>query len=159
MDLFSGLKLESSATFNNNEVFELEIRESGERLLVLNQDGFGEERQSNYGLVVPILNGELGDFMFIQTLKLDNGQLEINYFSKNHKLVSSISLDPKSEAILVNSGPDPNARLLCGEGVAGCIADAYTNHGWISVWAFVQTAFIPATAAGIAAGCAYLNCI
>jgi len=37
--------------------------------------------------------------------------------------------------------------------VADCIADAYSNHGWISVWAFVQTAFIPHTAAAIALAC------
>ena len=46
----------------------------------------------------------------------------------------------------------------CGDAVAACIADAYANHGWISVWAFVQTAFIPVTAAAIAADCAFHNC-
>lgn len=41
----------------------------------------------------------------------------------------------------------------CGQCVANCIADAYTNHGWVSVWAFIQSIFIPATGAGIAIGC------
>jgi len=51
-----------------------------------------------------------------------------------------------------------NAKTGVDDGVgqctARCIQDAYSNHGWVSVWAFVQTAFIPATAAAIAAACA-----
>ncbi len=46
----------------------------------------------------------------------------------------------------------------CGQAVADCISDAYTKKGWVSVWAFIQTAFIPATAIGIAAGCVAANC-
>lgn len=46
----------------------------------------------------------------------------------------------------------------CGQNTMDCIENAYTKQGWISVWAFVQTAFIPATAAAIAYGCAVINC-
>lgn len=46
---------------------------------------------------------------------------------------------------------------LTGQAVANCIADAYANHGWLSVWAFVQTAVIPETAVAIAAACAAQN--
>jgi hypothetical protein len=46
---------------------------------------------------------------------------------------------------------------LDGQAVMNCMADAYMNHGWLSVWAFVQTAFIPETAVGIAVGCAIKN--
>lgn len=65
----------------------------------------------------------------------------------------------KSVALNVKKGVG-NKTLLsgCGDGTAHCIQDAYSNHGWISVWAFVQTAFIPWTAAGIAAACAVHNC-
>lgn len=41
-----------------------------------------------------------------------------------------------------------------GQGVIKCIEDVYSNHGWVSVWAWVQTAYIPATAAAIAVACA-----
>jgi hypothetical protein len=40
----------------------------------------------------------------------------------------------------------------CGQKVAACIADQYTNHGWKSVAAWVITAFEPEFGAGIAAG-------
>lgn len=44
-----------------------------------------------------------------------------------------------------------------GEDTMGCLADAYSNHGWASVWATVQSAFIPETALALAAVCAYKN--
>ena len=46
----------------------------------------------------------------------------------------------------------------CGAATQKCIEDAYSNHGWASVYIFVQTAFLPATAAAIAAACAIKNC-
>jgi hypothetical protein len=158
--LFRGLRVESDVTFNNEEVFELIVKDDGSRVLVLNQDEFSEENSSNYGLIASVEGGKIGDFMFIQTRRLKDGRLSIDYFSKNLIRLSNVTLDPskKSFEFGETNSDKINGKILCGEGVAGCIADAYTNHGWISVWAFVQTAFIPATAAGIAAGCAYVNC-
>ncbi len=47
----------------------------------------------------------------------------------------------------------------CGQCVANCISDAYSNHGWASVWAVVQSIFIPATGVGIALGCTARCCV
>ena len=44
-----------------------------------------------------------------------------------------------------------------GQAVVDCITDAYSNHGWVSVWAWVQSAFIPETVAAIALACAAKN--
>jgi hypothetical protein len=44
-----------------------------------------------------------------------------------------------------------------GEDTMGCLSDAYTNHGWASVWVTIQTAFIPETAVAFAAACAIKN--
>ena len=46
----------------------------------------------------------------------------------------------------------------CGNCVANCISDAYTNHGWASGWAFVQSIFLPSTGVAIAIGCAVKCC-
>jgi hypothetical protein len=43
--------------------------------------------------------------------------------------------------------------VLAGQDAMNCFADAYLNNGWISLWASIQTAFIPMTAALIAAAC------
>jgi hypothetical protein len=55
-------------------------------------------------------------------------------------------------------GVFPNVAAGCGECVAHCIQDAYSNHGWASVWAVLQSIFIPATGLGIALGCAGTCC-
>jgi hypothetical protein len=50
-------------------------------------------------------------------------------------------------------------KSCTGQNVSNCLADVYTNHGWLSVWVTVQSAFIPATVAAFAAGCAVINCV
>ena len=44
-----------------------------------------------------------------------------------------------------------------GEDVMDCMLDVYSNHGLISLWAFVQTAFIPQTAVALAIACVVEN--
>ena len=44
-----------------------------------------------------------------------------------------------------------------GQAVANCLQDVYANHGWVSVWATVQSAFIPVTALAFAAACTIHN--
>ena len=44
-----------------------------------------------------------------------------------------------------------------GDRVKDCITDAYNNHGWVSVWITIQTAFIRETIVAIAADCAIKN--
>ncbi len=44
-----------------------------------------------------------------------------------------------------------------GDRVIDCVTDAYSNHGWASVWITIQSAFIPETAVAIAADCAIRN--
>jgi hypothetical protein len=47
----------------------------------------------------------------------------------------------------------------CGQKVINCMIDLYSNHGWLSVWATVQSAFLPQTAVAVAATCAIHNCL
>ncbi|MDZ4795849.1 MAG: hypothetical protein SGI83_16330 [Bacteroidota bacterium] len=60
---------------------------------------------------------------------------------------------------LGNSLINRNTGGGCGQCVANCIADAYINHGWASVWATVQSIFVPATGVGIVLGCVGRCCI
>ena len=156
---FSSFKKLDGISFQNEDVFELEIQETGEKFLLLNQDGFKESNSSNYGFAVSIKDNVFGEISLVQTERAIDGKLIINYFSKYMQLVSSVELNPELKSFSFKSGSKENLRLMCGDAVAGCLADAYTNHGWVSVWAFVQTAFIPATALGLTAGCAALNCL
>ena len=44
-----------------------------------------------------------------------------------------------------------------GDGVEGCLVDAYSNHGRASVLLSVQSAFLPQTMAAMAAACVIKN--
>lgn len=61
-------------------------------------------------------------------------------------------LESNFELLRITGGAD------CGQKVADCVADAYANHGWTSVGAFLLTAFVPEYAVAIAAACAAKNC-
>ncbi len=101
-------------------------------------------------------NNELLNPMLIKTIagvSIDYGVIETGSkltLSKNQKVVTL-----STESIYSNANPQARG---CGQATADCIVDAYSNHGWASVYIFVQTAFLPQTAAGIAIACAGKNC-
>lgn len=61
----------------------------------------------------------------------------------------------------MNLNPEFTANRVagCGQATMDCVTDVYSNHGWGSVWATVQSIFIPATGAAIVGACAVKNCI
>jgi hypothetical protein len=83
-----------------------------------------------------------------------------------------VSAMPSQQAISTQLGVKQMTKIVggknpaCGETVAcgggagwgnntmNCITDAYSNHGWLSVWATVQSAFIPETLVAIGGYCA-----
>ena len=83
-----------------------------------------------------------------------------NYGSANYTftnttgsyIIGGAGGDIKTRPLLQNNGG-------CGQAVMNCITDVYTNHGWTSVFVFVETAFLPQTAAAFAAACAIKNCL
>lgn len=92
----------------------------------------------------------------------------LKYFDLTEGLITTINNYTSSSFTFTNTygnyiagGGGMKAQLAtgCGQGTANCMADAYVNHGWASVWISVQTAFIPWTAAAIAGACAVHNCI
>ncbi|MBI1781461.1 MAG: hypothetical protein HYR66_08835 [Sphingobacteriales bacterium] len=82
-----------------------------------------------------------------------------NYSSSNYTF-STISGDFANTTPLSHqTTTTQQAAGGCGQRVANCLADLYTNRGWLSVWTFVQTAFIPETAVAATATCIFHNCI
>lgn len=63
-------------------------------------------------------------------------------------------------AAIRSDGVTPLLKPSCtGANVNACFLDVYTNHGWLSLFVSVETAFLPQTAAAFAVGCAALNCL
>ncbi|WP_114790851.1 hypothetical protein U0035_20760 [Niabella yanshanensis] len=48
-------------------------------------------------------------------------------------------------------------KSIDGQGTMDCINDAYDNHGWVSVWLYIQTIAIPVTGLAIATNCMAKN--
>ncbi len=114
-------------------------------------------------------------------LKVINDKESIVYFMLNETILSQyymeISKNDKYETNILYTDMltgdqtrlllDKNWNILTtpttrswsqwGKDTASCLSDAYSNHGWSSVFAFVATAFVPECAAGLAALCAYKN--
>ena len=79
----------------------------------------------------------------------DNGYL-LNYLTESGEKFD----------YFVPFSPDPETKAKdrnLGQDVMDCMTDVYSNHGWLSVWVFVQTCFIPETAVAFAAACLGAN--
>lgn len=81
--------------------------------------------------------------------------LEEGYIATiNNYSSSSISTQVTTGAYML-AAPPPGG---CGQATMNCLIDAYSNHGWLSVWATLQSAYIPETGVALAAACALKNC-
>jgi UDP-N-acetylmuramyl tripeptide synthase len=80
----------------------------------------------------------------------------VQYFNYVANTLTSVTEGPKG--VTATTTAIAGRLKPCGDAVASCITDAYTNHGWISVWATVQSAFLPETTAAIAVACVLHNC-
>ena len=149
-----------NASFNNNEVYELTVEGLEQKVLLMNEDNYDESGHSNYGLIIPIDEmGNLGNVLLTQTVRHSDDKLTINYLNSANDLIFAVNLDNTNQTMDFEYPYFDNGRIACGQATMDCLGDAYTNHGWISVWATVQTAFIPATAAALATACAAKNCL
>lgn len=139
--------------FDNSVVYEVSMAGETSKMLMANQIGFNESNNENYAFAVATKDGNIFNPIITKTSNLCNNLYQIDYYNNNFDLILSVQLNSEIETIdFVTLGGKGT-----GQNVANCIADAYTNHGWISVWAFVQTAFIPQTAVAIAAVCVAKN--
>lgn len=150
------LKSAGGIEFDTQNIYEVGLTESSPKVLIANQVGFDECNESNYGLANAVdENGDLGTPTIVETKKLEDNIRIINYYDHSYDLLISLELNSNSEKIEVLY---KQASLKStGQDVADCIGDVYTNHGWVSVWTWVQSAFIPETVVAIAAACVGAN--
>ncbi|WP_288072995.1 hypothetical protein [Hydrotalea sp.] len=91
--------------------------------------------------------------------------LDLNLY-KNVSILSSGKIT-STEVVPIFNNNTSHVSLMstnytlssCGQATMNCINDAYSNHGWVSVWAWVQSLYLPATGVAIAAACAAKNCL
>lgn len=114
----------------------------------------------NYGFTVFKLGTNFFKPMMIKTV---NNQ-SLKYYNLTESYITTISSYNQSsyaisttDASYFKAPPVPGPKD-CGQAVIDCITDAYSRHGWMSVWLFVQSAALWQTAAVVATACAGKNC-
>lgn len=128
-----------------------------EKAIVANQVGFDANNTQNYGIAFFEENDIILNAMVISTQSVNENLKRFEYFDLTGESLIIIEIDALNETINVIKDGEKTQVKGWGQDTADCIVDVYSNHGWISVWAFVQTAFIPATGAALAAACAIHN--
>lgn len=139
-------------------------------IVILNQKESLGSQKFKYALVY-LNRNYLDEFFIVRTSPIQNGFAEAEYISaKSGNSLFKINFNiseqsasfdsflsfTKKESVLRNNSYDPDydCEASWGQNTSICLEDVYTNYGWVSVWAFVQSSFIPATAAALAAACA-----
>lgn len=126
-------------------------------IIVINRNDFNLKNHMNSALTIFYQDKSFGEAFILKTTKKNKTNLISEYFSLENKLLFSATLNPVNKDIAVTYAT--NSTSGCGQATMDCIEDAYSNHGWVSVWTWVQSAFIPQTAAAIAIACAGINCL
>ena len=155
---FSSFMFEKPISIYHNEI----------EMILVNQKVSANTENVSYGLT--FLNHEFGfeNFLIVKTINHSETKKEIHFLSpKNGQILLSTSFDSITKNISVEShlqmqinnrstirSLDYECEASWGQNTADCFQDVYANHGWLSVWVTVQSAFLPQTALVLAAACA-----
>jgi hypothetical protein len=113
---------------------------------------------SSIGVSMFVYNDTIRTACIIKTSEEINGNRTIDYLDYvTGELYLSILLNPKTQKMSYIHVPGYKRMSGWGQRTIDCVSDVYSNHRWASVWAAVQSAFIPQTAAAIAGACAVKN--
>ncbi len=129
---------------------------------VANSIDYSDNSEVNYSLGIYQDGENPTNALILKTVKESNNFNLIEYYSLSGILITSVRVnsDTKStEIVYVRDGSSTSGRVACGNATAQCIANTYTNEGWLSVGLFVLTAINPAVSLSVAGACAAYECV
>lgn len=157
------LNFPDNLTFDTTNFVMAQLEGDSEYGLIMNTSDFEETSNLTYHHVFfTNETSEIQSSYFMSCHILTNGIREIVYYNDlDYTPLLKVILNPSDESISFINYENMNGMMArpCGQATMDCVADAYSNHGWISVWAMIQTAYIPVTGVAIAAFCAGRNCV
>lgn len=96
-------------------------------------------------------NGIFVRKIYITIGQRQRGEYDITYEDADTKAIAFVHISKDGK---VDTNP---LTKVSGQDVMDCITDAYGNHGWASVAIWIESAFIPQTAAVVAIACTARN--
>jgi hypothetical protein len=131
-------------------------------VIVANEVNLDPNDNTKFGIGYFEYNNEIVGALEVQLDKLSETEFEISYYSLEDDDMITLHVNTEDNTVTAYGN---NSALMkstfeingWGRNTMNCLADVYSNHGLISVWAFVQTAYLPATAAALAVACGIRN--
>lgn len=151
--------LDKKVEFNGNEIFEVSLNHNAPSMIMANGVDFNVNHAENYGVATIVEKGEMTKVLIVRTVRISDSSVQIDYLSKNFELLVSVVIDADLEKMTFERGGLIEARMSCGDETVDCVIDVYTNHGWLSIWATIQTYYIPATGVAFIGACAAGSCL
>ena len=153
------------------------------KMIIVNQKGLSKNNKANYALSFIKNSTETKSYLIAKAINVSKNIRKIEYynfyntlvlttiFNNNDKTITNIKFSKKgSSKTVFNFSTKPSFTLMdlmkiqtanaeCYNGsysqyIIDCMEDVYTQHGWISIWAAVQTYVIPQTGLALTAACA-----
>jgi hypothetical protein len=134
-------------------------------VILARQVNYNEANSVNYAISFFENNKNIVNALVIKIENVSKDIKRVHYLSLENILLVTVEVNlknSKSNIIFKNNNLDSSnnkglMKIDVGQCTANCIGDAYTNHGWASVAAWVVSAFFPEAVAAIALDCA-ANC-
>lgn len=173
--ILTGMFLENS---NVTENLKLVLPNEGLKLNSFDFQSFTKKRLENIDGSVIIIPNKSSSNVSLAAYQVNgvikspflilSKEYRVEYYDLYNNLSTNVIFDNTEKSVVFESNVINNTLASqkgkitaqgCGQATVDCITDAYSNHGWLSTWAWVQSAFLPQTTAAIAAACAAKNCL
>lgn len=123
-----------------------------------------EKNNLNYAITIPVLNSRplrpllesVSNDKTIKYYDLENFDFFTVKIRESGLKVEKSKIFPQN-SVSKYITTATNSNRCSWQGVNDCIQDAYSNHGFISTWLWIQSAYLPHTAAAIGAFCIMEN--
>lgn len=104
-------------------------------------------------------NSDIFRSYILKTVKVDDFINEVSFYNAEDNSYQFKVIFNKNENVVQIESDDINSKTKsCGQQIADCVSDAYTNDGWASVGLGILTAFVPETAVAAVLVCASQSC-
>lgn len=163
----SNISANTEVDFNYDNLFLVSNVGKSDTVTIARAKNYSETNTVNYEIAFYGKPGSVSKAIIIKLENIADSVKQISYYSTTGVALSSVQIDSKAQSItMINQSSNETKSVLStnnkkamslSSDTLGCIQDAYTNHGWASVGAWVVSGITGWGAALITANCIALN--